>query len=565
VPDTAVVPLWYNPAITRFTATPNLVHIPVLGGHLGVGGLVGNGTPQQAALNLKVDNDPHFNWIKVFWFQFDRFGSATGDLTTSIAKLNYDRAIVHEKVEPIGQGWERVTIQAQLIPQPDDEDIDWTFVENAFGSVAIDDLFVSSKCVKPNPDEDGDAQGQVVAPPINLTIATGGRECLAVAATRAPTPTPQPIYWVAARAPNAAASHSIFQMNNTGVVIGAANNLPSTALAAPLGPTDLAVETVFNAAAQVVQEWVYAIVDERQVPGGDVVVYRLDASGGTPVIQIPLLAFPALAAGQSLGLAYDPSGNLGQGTFWVTADTPAGTRAFEFTKNGVQLLDSFDAPDQTTGIAYDDTLGNFYCFSREPMPTPTTPVQVNGYEISAYDYQPTGNRFCGDLTIANAGGPRGGLAAGLELYRTFGGPNSEIRFVCVAEVGMQQFLYEVAGPFSYGKSRFGRCRMRNGPPFVGGAFEVTLSGVPNSALAILFLGFGDAIVPLFQEGVASILPSVASAALAPVATGEFALPIALPNNASLGYQPVFFQWVVLDSTAPGLIGLTQAGKTVLYP
>lgn len=575
-PNFAVVPPWYNnPApVTGWTASANVRHVPTLAGHIGVLGLVGTGAPQQATLDLKVDNDPHLDWVKIFWIQFDRFEGASGDVAAKITQSfgGYDRAIVSETSEPIGGGWQRVTIEAQLIPQPDDEDVDWTFLESAFGTAAIDDLYVNSRCIKPRPDEDGDALGFVTAPPINLTLATVGADCLAVAATLAPTPTPQPRYWVAALAANASSPHRVFQLSNTGVVVGATVNLPSTGLAAPLGPTDLCVETLRNSSGAIVQEYVYAIVDERSTPGGAVVLRALDATTGTlvPARDVVLTGFPLIPP-QRFGVAFDPSGDLGLGSFWVSAPqitTPLGSQVYEFSRMG-QLLDTRAIPAGTTGLAYDDALGNFYCFSREPLnpAPPGGPVQVNGYEVSAYDFETTGARFCGDLTLANPGGPRGGLAAGLDVYRTYGGFRDELRLVCVAEMqnGAQQYVYELAGPFGYGYSRFGRCRMRNGPPFVGASFDVALTGVPTSVLAMLFVGFGDAIVPVLPEGVASLLPSVSSAFLAPSAPGEFDLPIALPNVLALGYQPVFFQWVVLDDTAPGLIGLSQAGKTVLYP
>lgn len=575
-PNFAVVPPWYNNPlpVTGWTATPNLRHVPTLAGHIGALGLVGNGALQQATLSLRVDNDPHLDWVKIFWIQFDRFAGATGDVGATITQSlgTYNRAIVAETREPIGNGWERVTIQAQLIPQPDDEDIDWTFLESAFGTAAIDDLYVNSRCIKPRPDEDGDALGDVVAPPINLTLATGGADCLAAAATLQPTPIPQARYWVAARATSAASPHRIFQLTNTGTVVGAALNLPSTGLVAPLGPTDLCVETLRDAAGAIVQEYVYAIIDERSSPGGNVVLRALDANTGilVPARDVTLTGFPLIPQ-QRFGVAFDPSGDLGLGSFWVSAPqiaTPLGSLAYEFGRTG-QLLDTRPIPGGTTGLAYDDALGNFYCFSREPLnpPPPGGPVQVNGYEISGYDFEPTGARFCGDLTLPNPGGPRGGLAAGIDAYRTYGGVRSQLRLVCVTEVqsGGTQYVYELAAPFGYGYSRFGRCRMRNGPPFLGSSFDVALTGVPTSALAMLFVGFDDAIVPVLPEGFASVLPSVSSAFVAPSAPGEFDLPIALPNVLALGYQPVFFQWVVLDSTAPGLVGLSQAGKTVLYP
>ena len=83
-------------AVTVMTPTPNVVPIGgPLGGHVGVIGVVGNGVPQAGGLDLQVDNDPHLNWVKIFWFQFDAF-EGTGDITREIEQdlTKYGRAIV---------------------------------------------------------------------------------------------------------------------------------------------------------------------------------------------------------------------------------------------------------------------------------------------------------------------------------------------------------------------------------------------------------------------------------------------------------------------------------------
>ena len=51
----------------------------------------------------------------------------------------------------------------------------------------------------------------------------------------------------------------------------------------------------------------------------------------------------------------------------------------------------------------------------------------------------------------------------------------------------------------------------------------------------------------------------------PIAPGEFAFTIQVPATPALNYFELFAQCVVLDGTAPGFLGFTQAGKTVIYP
>lgn len=196
-------------------------------------------------------------------------------------------------------------------------------------------------------------------------------------------------------------------------------------------------------------------------------------------------------------------------------------------------------------------------------------------------------RFCGDLTIPNPQGPRGGLAAGLEVYprRSALTTRAPLTFACLvtdSAAQPQQVAYELAGPFAFGWSRLGRCGMTdNGPfrgvPFVGTTMEVTLKGVPRAPFAMLWLGFSNtssplgplpidlSLVPGWQESVLSIAPDVNTPMLLPSAPGEFVFPIVIPNNPQLGYAPVFFQWLALDSGVPGFFAMSQAGKTVLYP
>jgi hypothetical protein len=575
-PDFAVVPPWFNPSITRFTATNNVVHLPTFAGHTGVCALVGSGTPQTASLSLKVDNDPHLDWVKIFFFQFEMFEGSSGAIANQIAEnlAQYGRATVTESSKPLAGGWQQVTIEAQLFPQPDYEDIDWTFLEGAFGTVAIDNLFVNSKCVKPGPDKDGDALGKVDGFAIDLTTATGGAECQGVAVTEGAAPAFVRSYWVSTRAVLPGASHQVFRLNQAGVAIGT-TTLPDTITSAPLGASDLAVERL-GAPPGPAQSIVYALVDRRTTPGGNVVLLAIDAGTGQllPALHVTLVGFPPIPP-QDFGLAFDPSGNTGAGTFWVT---DLSGNAYEFARNGA-LLDQRPVPPGCAGLGYDPVLGMFYGFSRQPRPSPSGPVQVNGFEWSGYDFQPTGVEFCGDLTIPNGAGPRGGFAAGLEVYRRSGGATSQLRLAGIANVPAQnrQFLYELAGPYRFGWSRFGRCGMRGGPPFLGSTtFEVTLRGVPDALFAVMYLGFsntnylGTALpIPLATAGMpesfVSISPDVSSALLTPSAVGEFRLPVGIPTAATLGYTPVFFQWVVLDPNVPGFLGASPGGKTVLYP
>lgn len=593
-PDFARVPTWYQPLVTTGVLSPNVVHITTVPGQTGVLGMLGTGSAQSGSLDLTIDNNPHLDWIKIFWFQFDVLEGASGSVVAELEKsLQYERANISQKSRPLGNGWERVTVSAKLIPQPNDEGIDWNFVENAFGTVAIDNLYVNSKCVKPGPDETGDATGDVDAGTlVDVTQVGGGLDITGVTVTEGPAPAFARRYWVGTRATLPGQSHAVLRLDGAIVTSTILTGVSPTV--APQGVGDLATETKLDWIAPgqppvILEQWVYAIVD-RRVGGQPPALFRIDALGVVPTSQIPLLGFPAPAAvstQQDFGLAFDPTGDQGVGTFWVSfTDNSNAGHMIEYSRTGVPR-GTENAPAGCTGLGYDATLGNFYGFSSASRPSPNGPVEVNGFEWSGYDFQDTGTRFCGNLSLPNPGGPRGGTAAGLEVYRRIAPPpfaRAPLTIVCLAKtpnagtVNGRVWLYEIAAPFGFGYSVLGRCGMRNGPPFLGTPnFEVTLTGVPNSLFAMLFLGFSNTVssigplpIPLtgplgWQESILSIDPAVSSALMAPSAPGEFALQFAIPPAATLGYAPVFFQWLALDTSIQGGFAMSQAGKTVLYP
>ena len=146
------------------------------------------------------------------------------------------------------------------------------------------------------------------------------------------------------------------------------------------------------------------------------------------------------------------SGDAGQGSFWVSSTDQGGQGALrEFSATSGALLGTpRPFPAGCTGLGYDDTLGRFYGFSRLPQPTPSQPIQVNGFEVSAYDFAPTGVRFCGDLTLGNGAGPRGGVAAGFDVFRSRAAPTAQLTMVCLVDTPnnpqSQQWLYELKTP-----------------------------------------------------------------------------------------------------------------------
>jgi hypothetical protein len=456
------------------------------------------------------------------------------------------------------------------VPQPTDEGVDFELTESALGNAAIDDLYVNSKCVKVE-DADQDADGALGDPDgfaVDLTAATGSQQCLGAAVTQSPLAPFVRTYWVSAQAPFPGSFHQVFFLNQSGGVIGT-TPLPDTSATAPFGATDLAVETI-GGGGGAAQQFVYAVLDLRTAAAQAIVVRAIDTNGTLTAarnVVIPASALPPgfPAAPHRFGLAFNPSGDQGAGTFWLTDQQG---NAYEATRAGAIRRAATNLPPGVVGAGYDDTFGRFYWFSNTLRATPSGPVQTSGSEWSAYDLQPTGAQFFGNLQLPNPGGARGGAAAGLDVYRRV---NGDFRAVCVVQMQARSMLYELKGPFRHGASLLGTIGMQ-GLPFEGSStFQITLDGVPNAVFAALYAGFAAQPSPFslapfgLPESNVLINLDLNSVLLGNSGTGSFAFPMPLPPAGSgLSYVPMFFQWIVFDPSAPGGITTSPAGKTVIY-
>ncbi|HLQ38099.1 MAG TPA: hypothetical protein VK348_09875 [Planctomycetota bacterium] len=557
-------PLWYNPAITTLPVNPPIQWLSTFQGHTGVLALVGNGVPRTGALPLKVDNDPRPNWIKIFWMQYDEFSSSTGSVSAKLRQNlqanGYLRADLSETVVPIANGWNRVTLQANLIPQPWSEDVDCTLVEAALGTDAIDNLFVNSRCVQPPPDQDGAALGDIDPQTVrDLGVATNNPNCLSACVLT--TPLGQRRVFVSAQstAPNQLLLYEVIGPTAATPIV---RPIPASPL--PVAIQDLTLVDVPGLPTRI-----FGVADLRPTSVSSVQLVAVDPTVTPavfdPAATIQLQGFPA--ASTPLGLTFCEHGDGGAGSFFVTERT--GT-AFEFARTG-QLLRTLAIPTGVVGAGYDPFTGMLYWFSQTQTPGPGGAlIQVHGFEHSLYDRRPTGVEFFGDLALPGA--TPGGIATGLEVYRRAG---NDLRLLCVANVGGRGVMYEMHGPFAYGWSLEGRIGMTGGVPFRGsGQWGVTLSGVRSATFAMLELGFNNQLyqnTPLpFNLGPFGLPETVLSTALdlhatlRPVSNGRVVEPVPLPNVVTLQGVPTFYQWVVIDPTVPGGLTLSQAGKTIIY-
>ncbi len=557
LPTVQIAPAWFTAA--TFTNSPNVTWLPNLAGHQGVLGFTGPGT---ATISLLVDNDPRPFWNKVFWFQFDEHESSSGKVSAAIRQdlTRYKRANITEKTVALGNNWYRTTIDALLIPQPIDEDIDFTLTDNAVATAAIDNLFVNSKCIKPWRDETGDALGQPEGTVnVDLLAATANPDCLGVAATENQLGVRR--FWVSGRSTGAATPHLLYQISGAGQ-LQATFAQPLSPVTSQSGMSDLTV--VVDPAGT----FIYGLALQAAAASPPLLLAFDEQTGAfDPARTITLSALPPGTL--PVGLTYFPHGGRGSGTFVVT--DPAAGLAHEIARNG-QLLRSFPtgAPG-VTGAGYDAATGMFYWFGTGGSQDPRN-IQVVGTEFSAYDDQPTGVHFYGNLAVApGPGGSPGGVAQGMEVVRL---RNGNMRLVCVAR-GARPVLYELRGPFRYGHSLLGRIGVSGGPSYRGNTgFRITLDGVPNATFATLYLGFSNQShlgtpLPFYLSGL-GMPESAVSVALdihvvsRPVVNGSAFHGISLPGSPIWSYQPTFWQWVLFDPTAPNGFTLSQAGKTVLY-
>lgn len=567
-PTSVVAPSWYDPNVTAGLLSGAAAPIPVLAGQTDVIGVVGNGSPRAGALTMTVDNDSHIGWVKVFFFQFDVFEGASGAVVERLVQdlQKYDRSAVEWRSEPLLNGWQRVTVQAQLYPQPDDETLAWSFVENAFGTVAIDNLFVNSKCVKVDEsDQDGLAMGTTVLGPIDLSALTAQSDCVAVAVTEGPAPAFARTLFVGVRAPGTGAAHQLLRLQG-GAVVGA-TPVPGVATAAPLGPVDLAVETVRSPLGHT--QFVYALLDERSSAGGGVRLVAFDAQGAVvPArsVAIPAAAVPSATA--LTGLAFSPSGAGGAGSF-VVGDQSG--QAFEFDRGGGLLRTRTTFQAQGRGLGYDPVFGRFYQWSDQPLATPRGPLRTGGVEISAYDGLPTGVRFFGDLSLPTT--PLGGSALGLEAYRSVA--SGRLRLACVVDAGGSRYYYELAAPFRYGTSFGGACGM-DGLPFAGSnTLAFTLSTSRSAQFAAVYVGFSNTTNSNPPATLPFLLGPVGVPESRVLASLDLRSPLLLPTRRGffsfqmptipvfLRGSPMFAQWLVFDAAAPSGVAMSRAGKILI--
>ena len=569
-PTSQVLPTWFSPppGPSMFTNSANVVWLANVNGQPGAIGFTGAGA---GSISLLVDNQADQTKSKRLMVQFDAFASNAGSVVSEIEKSlqDYKRKIIDETVEQLANGYVRTTLDMLLVPQPDEEQLDFALSGTALSTVAIDNLYISTHCVKYDGDKFAEALGEVDAGSLNLDLgaATAGALCTAAAATI----DAQGIvsYWIAGRS---SAGDQLFKLDSAGALAGAPVSYPQ-GVASLEGASDLAVASIYAPNGTIAQELIYGVVD-RRAANGTVAIFAVDATSPTAVLVPARTVITTAVTGPGpLGLAYSRYGAGGLGSFFVADQNGV---VSEIAPNGSLLSTMTPAANGTptgiTGAAFDDCTGNFYWFSQTPRLTPAGQLRIHGYVHDGWSKQLTPIEWIANRNLPSPLGP-GGVARGLEIFR----PNtSDFRLLCVQNLGVTSRLTVLKGPFQAGLGHLGRCGMRGGlPAFGNSAWQVTLSGCRRALGAILYLGTnntnsGGVPLPLdlaligMDESDLVIDPAT-SFPLQLFSNGNVAQTVSLPPS-SIVFQnvPVYLQWLVLDPTVVTGMATSQGGATVLY-
>jgi len=550
-------PNWYTGSTIR--ASSQIGWQGTLTNHFGV-----LATTSQAAVQVEADiaNDPRPNWIKVMWLQYDVYTDGGRIEESEIAPdlANYLRHNVAVDESPLGQNWSRVTVDAVLKPQPVGEEFLWEFAPSQ-GLAALDNIYVSTRCI-PTDNEmpDGEAMGEPTGVSVDDTAATGNDAARGCAYHR--NTAGQELFWVSATAQTGVTRHEFYGFDaNTGALVASLSQNLSVVDSAT-GLLDLA--TVERGAPS--RDRIYGVFRNGQglpeLRAFDPNSQTWDTAGQ--------FAVTALAGIVPRGLAFNPDGNLGAGTLWIT---DGAGNAHEVTLQGLLLRSTPTGLADISGAGYDPIRGSLYFFSRDGSANPT-PVTAVGTVFDVATLQPTGERFYGDLNVNAA--RTGGRSLGFDFFRR-PGPRFP-RMVCLADdTAGSDILYELGATYRFGFSCFGNISMNSSVPWLGNpSWGVTTTGAPPQSLGFLYAGFsktmapGGTPLPLILANVGlpecAVLQSteltLGAAAVGP--GGSATLNVPLPVNPALSYTPVHFQWVYVGTDVPGGLASSPAGKTVLY-
>jgi len=509
-----------------------------------------------------IGNDPRPNWIKMMWLQFDVFETAPRAVEYEIASSpNYTRHNVKVDVTPLGQGWSRVTIDGQLRPQPVGEDFVWDFLPGS-GALALDNVYVNTRCIPlDNELPEGDALGEPTGYLVDVTAATGNSEAFGCAYTNAPAT--GEVFWVSARAPQTPGVHQFFGFDaNTGALLfNTTQNV--TTQDTPTGLLDLAAADIRGGGLFVFGGFVNA----QGFPE-----FRAWNPRLLSWIAARTIVVPALAGLEPRGLAFNPDGDRGTGTLWM-GDQLGNVHEIDLAGNVLRTA----SPGAATirGAGYDPIRGELYWLGRSGSLDPRN-IEAVGVVFDVRNLQPTGARFFGSFAGASTTSPTG-RALGLDVFRK---PSPrQARIVGLADRGASDVLYELHATYRYGLSCRGELSMNFRAPFLGttaAPWQVTLSGAPPGALAVLYLGFSKTNsptgIPLPFSLVNFGFPECAIVQSLDLdmgidivsATGRAAVGIPLPNLPGLSQTPTYWQWVMFGNQLPGGLATSPGAKTILY-
>lgn len=143
-PDTVVAFDNSNGTSSAQIKKQNTDWVSILRDHTGVLGLQQDITGK-AQMQLGVGSLLNGNQPKQVRYQFDAFTNSTHLSTTPETSIYGTTEHTIVSVNQLRYGWVRITGMFDILGQPNQHQLTWTFNDAFFGDVAIDNLYVSAK------------------------------------------------------------------------------------------------------------------------------------------------------------------------------------------------------------------------------------------------------------------------------------------------------------------------------------------------------------------------------------------------------------------------------------
>ena len=351
-------------------------------------------------------------------------------------------------------------------------------------------------------------------------------------------------YWVSARrAPRLPLTnpHMLYELDSSGRFVGGYPQPSSVNDKSAWGLRDLAYDGA---------RYLYGGYEGGRVLAFDTVTKVFDPS--QDFIVPADLTFSVLRA-----LAYDPSGDGGNGSMWAANFS---SDHAEFSRNGTLLRVIPNMQRGTYGAAFDPVQRTVWWFGQEDPAR--ADIGVTATEMDVATGLPTGKRTFGDTSVFGSV-LTGGFAGGAEFYE-----EGDRAVLLLMGQGFSDTIVELGGRFERVDGPGGRVGIEGGACYVGNStFAVNLTqGL--GLVGFLLVGIGGADLDLAPLGVFAPGSRLAVDTTRfdfllggfPIVGGAATVPLPIPNDPALAGIDLYMQWV---SDSGSLLATSTGGAVRL--